>query len=528
MTAPQPEDGRIGPAAEAVPRPADPDLRHGTVQGVFSLGTVRMGTNLAGALALVILAHLLTPRDFGIVAIASAVLGVVQSSTELSLSQALIQKDQVRPSQVDTAWTMSLIRSVLLVLLFLAIAWPLSLIYAVPGLIPVLVVSGATGAVLGLQNPFIILVTKDLRFWPLAIYLLALKVLSLGLAIALALMLRSYWAIIAGNALGAVIVTVWSYLLVPYRPRFCLRDARDIWSFSGWMFFKQVVETLNWRIDQLIIGAVVSKPALGIYAMADSLAVIPARETLHPIRWVLFPSFANLTHDAERLKKACLRAQSTLPMVAAPLGIGLALVAEPAVQVMLGPQWSAATPFVSIAAILYTFSTFSVALQPAAMAVGRTRLLFLQQVLALAVKVPLLVAGLLVGGLLGAALGRCLAELLSTLFEMVATRILTGIRVAAQLAAHATTIAGLIAMAAAILPLRHLLRADGWPALLQLALEVTAGGLGYVGAVLAIWHVTGRRDGPVTELLHVAARAGSALQGKAGLRRLRAATAPSR
>ena len=347
-------------------------LKLGMVRGAFSLGAARLAANLLGAAAIVVLARLLTPEDFGIVAIASSTLAIVQSCTELSLSNALVQKAEVRRSHVDTAWTMGLLRSIALCLLFAILAWPLSTIYSVPALVPVLIVSGLTGAVMGLQNPLVTLVTKEMRFWPLALAHLSQKFLSLAVTIVLAVLLHSYWAIIAGNALGALFASLLTYFLVPYRPRLTLVHWRDIWSFSGWMFFKQLCETLNWRVDQLMIGAVVPKAQLGAYAMGDSLAVIPSRDTVHPIRHALFPGLANLNGDPVRLRNASLRAQTTLAMVTAPLCIGLALVAEPVVRVALGEQWIEAVPFVQISALLYSFNIFSSGLQPVAMAMGRT------------------------------------------------------------------------------------------------------------------------------------------------------------
>lgn len=487
-------------------------LKLGMVRGVFSLAGARLAANLLGAVAIVILARLLTPEDFGIVAIAGSVLSLVQSCTELSLSNALVQKDKVDKSHVDTVWTMALFRSAALCLLFVVLAWPLSVLYSVPELVPVLMISGLTGAVMGLQNPLITLVTKQMRFGPMALVQMGHKLLSHGAAIALALAFHSYWAIIAGNALGAVFAALLTYLLVPYRPRFSLLHVREIWSFSGWMFFKQLCETLNWRVDQLILGALVPKAQLGVYAIADSLAVIPSRETIQPIRHALFPGLANLNGDAVRLKNACLRAQATLAMVTAPLGIGLALVADPAVRIALGEQWIAAIPFVQISAVFYTISIFSTGLQPVAMAMGRTRILFIQQAIVLVLKVPLIIAGFLFGGLLGAALGRCLCEFISMVLELIASKILTGVSVTAQAISHIITLIGLTAMAGGVYLAHTLLERTQSGHAMQLAAEVAAGGTIYAAAVAAVWFAAGRPDGPVSEILLVAGRFGSSLR----------------
>lgn len=487
-------------------------LKFGVARGAFSLGGTRIATNILNAGAIILLARLLTPEDFGIVAIASSVLSVVQSCTELSLGNALIQKDKVSKSHIDSAWTLALIRSLFLAGLFVLLSWPLSIAYANPDLVPVFIVSGLTGAIAGIQNPMMALVSKEMRFGPTALYQFSQKALSLVFAIALALTLHSYWAIIAGNALGVLGAAFISYLVLPYRPAISFKNTREIWGFSGWLFVKQLCETLNWRIDQIILGLFLPKAQLGIYAMADNLAVIPARETIHPVRQALFPGLANLTGDINRMTGAFLRAQASIAMITAPLGIGLALVAEPAVKIALGDQWLEAIPYVQIAAVLYSFGTFSVALQPVAMAMGRTRMLFIQQLIALCVKVPLLVGGLVLGGLLGAALGRALSEFISMLIEFIASKMLLGLSLGKQFAAHGVTALGIVAMAAGVLLLQKALALTELGALAELCLQVAAGGLCYCGAVLLAWLALGRPEGAVTELIGMAGRIASLLR----------------
>ena len=475
-------------------------LRGGVVKGAFSLGGARIVSNLLSAGAILVLARLLTPEDFGIVAIAMAVLTVVQSSTELSLNNALIQKDSVDRSHIDTAWTMALIRAVIIVVFFVLAAWPLSLAYSNLDMIPVFIVSGITGALIGLQNPHIWLATKKMSFMPLALVQLSFKGFGIPISIALALVWESYWSIIAGNALGALAAGALSYILLPYRPRLTLEHVREIWSFSGWMFFNQFLETLNWRIDQLIIGLVVPKGQLGIYAVADNFAVIPTRETTQPIRHALFPGLANLSNDKARLTRSHVLAQSTIAMLIAPLGVGLALVAGPAVAIALGDKWLAAIPFVEICAVYYALGTFSMGLQPVAMALAKTKLLFIRQVIAVFVKVPLIVAGLVTGGLIGAAIGRFVSELITVIIELLFLRHLLELPVWRQLTHHGLTFFGLIVMTLAVFAVDLIPGAANWGAASELVAKTAVGGAAYAGAIVLAWLAFGRPKGPVTEL----------------------------
>jgi O-antigen/teichoic acid export membrane protein len=261
---------------------------------------------------------------------------------------------------------------------------------------------------------------------------------------------------------------------------------------------------------------VVPKAQLGIYAVADNLAVIPTRESIQPIRHALFPGMANLSQDLPRLSRSHLLAQSSIAMLIAPLGVGLALVAEPAVAVALGNQWEAAVPFVQIGAVYYSLGTFSMGLQPVAMALAKTKLLFIRQVIAVFIKIPLIVGGLLAFGLVGAALGRLISEFVTVLVEFLFLRNLLKLPVSQQLRHHALTICGLLVMAAGLPLIEGALASINIPVAAELALTVLCGGLLYVGTLAVVWLVTGRPSGPLTELMGSIAR----MTGKGRERRM--------
>ncbi|MBV7266307.1 lipopolysaccharide biosynthesis protein [Erythrobacter ani] len=478
-------------------------LRFGVMRGALSLGGVNVAANVLSAAGLLVLARLLTPEDFGIVAIATAVLVLVQSCTELSLNNALIQKETVDKSHVDTAWTMALIRSAVICAIFAAAAWPLSIAYGNPDLVPVFLVSGLTGAILGLQNPHVWLATKQMSFAPLAIAQFLRRALGIVFAIVLAFVLQSYWAIIWGSLAGAVAATLLSYVLVRYRPQLSLAHVREIWSFSGWMFLSQIFETLNWRADQLIAGLAVSKDQLGIYAMADNVAAIPSREAVHPIKHALFSGLANISNDIGRLRLSQQRAQSTIAMLVAPLGVGLALVAEPAVALALGSQWEGTVLFLQIISIAYILGSFSIGLQPLAMALGNTRLLFLWNFLSVCVKIPAIIIGFMTAGLVGVAVARLISDLASALIEFLFIKRLLDIGVLRQISRHWLTVAGLLAMTAAVLIASAAMPLGDIPLVVDLLARITIGAIAYTGTILVIWLVAGRPEGPVSIMFDV-------------------------
>ena len=227
------------------------NLRHGVIRGAFSLGSARVIVSLMNALGILILARLLVPEDFGIVAIATAITTVVISMTEASLQSALVRGPEPTRQHIDTVWTMSLIRAVIIYGVVAAAAWPVAIAYGDDRLFEVMLVAGLSGAFMDFGNPRIFLATREMRFAPLMMFQILQKAAGLLLALGLALSIGSYWAIIIGNAAGAILASLLSYVLVPYLPRFSLQKVREIWGFSGWLFLTQLCETINWRFDQL-------------------------------------------------------------------------------------------------------------------------------------------------------------------------------------------------------------------------------------------------------------------------------------
>lgn len=138
----------------------------------------------------------------------------------------------------------------------------------------------------------------------------------------------------------------------------------------------QPVNTLNWRFDHLVIGYFLGNVPLGYYSVGDNLTASPTRAAITPVAQTLFPAMARLTGDVQHLRQAYQRAQSLMLAVALPLGCGFAIVAEPLVLLTMGEKWSHAITIIQLLAAIFALQTLSSAVQPLAMAMGQTRMLF--------------------------------------------------------------------------------------------------------------------------------------------------------
>jgi O-antigen/teichoic acid export membrane protein len=478
-----------------------PNIRGKILRGSVWISGARLVANALSALSTIVLARLLLPSDFGLVALAMSMLAVLQAFTELSLSQALIHiKDPTR-DHYNTAWTLSLIRGLLIGIGFAAAAPVLASLYAEPRLEPVMLALGVSAALAGIQNPTLIMLQKTLNFHQDAILGIAAALVNVSVSIGSALVLRSYWALIAGLLAGQVASTVLSYTIFPFRPAPRVKHFRELWQFSVWLSVSQIVNTLNYRFDHLVVGTFLGRAELGFYTVGGRLAVVPGQELVRPLTSTLFPAFTFAGADTERLKRAYQRVQRVVTAVALPTSVGSGLIADPFVRIALGPSWLGAIPIIQLVAFAFSLDTLGSLVVPLAMAKGETRSLFLRSSLKLAVRVPLILLGMAAGGLVGLLVGRAIAGFIGVVVDMTMVRRLAGLSVTAQLRANARCFLATGVMIVACVCFYQSVGTVGLA--LQLAGTIAIGVVSYLSATWACWQIAGRPEGPENEAIDI-------------------------
>lgn len=481
-----------------------------SVSGLLMKGSLwisggRAIVNALTFLNTIILARLLTPSDFGLVAIGTAIFLILSSVTEMSLSQALIRQGDLRDDHFHVAWTLGLLRGLFLAALIGTAAYPLALLYREPRLEEILYALALCMFISGLSNPRRVLLSRQLIFWQDSLISVSQKLTQVLVSILVAVYFRSYWAIIWGMLAGQVVAILISYTILPLRPKFLLRGARDFWSFSVWLTLGQAINTINWRFDQLLIGQMLGRMTLGYYAVGDNLAQMPTREVIAPLTQTVFPALSRLSNDKVRLVSAYQRCQTLVTAVALPAGIGCALVADPLIRAAMGEKWAGAIPVVQALSAVFAVQTLGSLVQPLGMAKGATRMLFQRDLQMFFLRLPVVIGGMLVAGLPGLLLARVVMGLVGILFNMSIVRKLTGLALVAQLLANTRAILAAIAMVLVVLAVERagLVPEDGRAiSLLMHAFVVSlVGALAYIGITAFLWHSMGRPEGPETEML---------------------------
>lgn len=471
--------------------------------GVLWLSGARVLVNIMGLCSTLVLARLLTPEDFGVVAIVTTLLSIIGPVTELSLSAALIQQQAPTEEHFHTAWTMNLLRALLVGGGFcLAAPWVADF-YGDTRLTGVMLAIGLSIVICGLSNPKLIVRERNLEFWPSFVMSVSNKLVGLLVGVTLALIYRNYWALIGGTLAAQLAGVAASYWLQPYRPRWSLRHFKQLWSFSIWLTLGQTVNTLNWRLDHLIVGTFLGPTALGTYVVGDNLAALPTRESTGPIQQTLFPSFRAVIHDRERLVRTYQRAQALVSAVALPIGFGVAVAADVLVPLVLGPNWGEAVLVVQVLSCVFALQTMGSTVQPLALAEGATQLMFRRDLFSFAMRVPIILLGMWWAGMPGIVYARMVTGVLAIGINMYVVQRLIGLSLLQQVGNTARSLISVAAMVIALLGLCH-----DWSVgdtagqrLVYLLLLGATGGVVYTAVHLFSWRLSGRPVGPESDLL---------------------------
>jgi PST family polysaccharide transporter len=454
-----------------------------------------MFSRLVNLAMTVALARLLVPADFGLVALGTTLLAILTAITDLSLANALIHHKELKRTDFDTAFTLSAIRGFVLASVMIGAGFVMADIYQDDRLIWVCCALGLRPLLSGLGSPRYVTYSKELNFKVVAFQEAMNYTAQFLVSVAIAYYTASYWAIVGGNVVAALVGIVLVYWQAPYRPRISFAATGKILSFSIWVTLSQVLMIIGNRFDNFLAGGVLGMSTFGAYNVGNTTTATITQSAIQPLERVLFPSFSKIVDDRKRLQVAFQKSQASLFSVGMPTGVGLALVAEPFVYLVLGPNWMiAATVMQFIAPVLGIQIVFGPT-NAISYALGATRLLFMRNLILFPLRVAVVFSGLYYYGLVGLLVARVISGgLFVTLMNFYLVRKLTGLSVSAQcIVTWRAWVAG-AAMTCCALSMRYYLGpiTNNMDATVSLLLTVIVGGVSYCAVHTALWFLSGR------------------------------------
>ncbi|WP_157756897.1 lipopolysaccharide biosynthesis protein [Plantactinospora sp. KBS50] len=319
-----------------------------------------------------LLAKLLGPAEFGIVAMGTVLIMIVQTVLQQGLTSAIVQREGLTPDQVDTAFVVLAVGGVALTLLTIAIAPVWALVNREPQLTAVTIALAPTVLLQGLSVVPETLLRRELQFRAVAIRTLLAATLSGLLGLGLALAGAGVWALVGQQVASALISLVVLWLVCPWRPgrRPRLAALRELWAFSAHAANAGLGAMLSSRMDLIVTGLVFGPVATGIYRLAARLPDVIVDITVRSLQQVALPALSRLQHDRVSFARYLARLQHLGAVAGLPVLGVLAAVAGPLVR-FLGPQWAGTELPLRLLCLFGAVNVYGVLLGPALQAIGQ-------------------------------------------------------------------------------------------------------------------------------------------------------------
>ncbi len=381
-------------------------LSGSVVKSSLWLGLGQIIQRLGSLISTVVLARLLFPDDYGLVALGTAIIGFFEVISNFQFGSALVKFQDATRGEYDTAWTCNILRGVLIALLMVACAPLLAKQMNEVRLEMLLYVLALNPLIDGWKNIGVIDFQKNLKYQRVVFIDIATKLTSLLLALIVAVIYRSYWALVAGMLAATSVSLILSYLLSPYRPSFSLSHTQRLFGFSLWLMFAQIMVYFNQRLEYWMLGALLSTATVGLYHFSYELANLIGVLTLMPLIAPLFPGFAKVADDRIRLKAGYLKSVEIVSLLGIPIGLGFAVIAPEFVPLVLGEKWISSVLPVQIFCIMNALVMPALASTGLLPAIGETKAVFkinLYQFFLRLIAVPVAISSF---GFFGAVVGR--------------------------------------------------------------------------------------------------------------------------
>jgi len=367
---------------------------------VFALRIINRGL---GFIRIIILARLLVPHDFGLFGIAMLAIATLETFSQTGFQAALVQKKKNVEPYLDTAWTISAIRGIILFLILFSSAPLIANFFDSAQATLIIKVIAVSTLLSGFRNIGIIFFQKELQFNKQFIYEVSGTLVDITVAISLAFILRNAWALVWGGLAANFVRVFMSYIIHPYRPRIRLEKEKfqQLFGFGKWVLGSSILAFLITQGDDIFVGKMLGVAALGFYQMAYLISNLPATEITHVISQVTFPAYSKLQDDLSKLREAYLKVLQITAFLSFPIAGLIFILAPDFTRIFLGEKWMPMVPAMQVLCIFGVTRALNATTGAIFHAVGKpsilTKVSFIQLIFLAAIIYPLVNVGKLVG-----------------------------------------------------------------------------------------------------------------------------------
>jgi O-antigen/teichoic acid export membrane protein len=405
-------------------------LKARSARGSLILATGSFFERGMGLVRTMILARILAPGDFGLMAIVMSVLAVLSSLTDIGVQQSIIRHPEGnQKGYLNVAWWIQVARAAGLFIAAFLIAPTICRFYGKPELLNLLRVSFLVVIFGGFTSPCLYLLDKEFRFVKALCLMQGSSLLGTVVAIILAFYMRSVWILVIAQLVQSGAQCLLSHILCPFRPMLEIdrRYFKDVLSFGRGMAGLSFLTIISMQTDVFVMGKLLTSKQVGMYALALSLAQQPMLLFARTIGRVLLPAFAEKQNDKKALRSALVRILKSILLFGVPLSVLAALGAKTILSVIYGAQYSVvAVPF-ALLCFAMLFYVQAVVLSQIYMGIGMPHLQRRYVILLAGLIICLIYPGIKLFGLAGAAGVLLFSHCVAVLMQIAWMRSVIGI-----------------------------------------------------------------------------------------------------
>jgi PST family polysaccharide transporter len=314
--------------------------------GAAYTGAAQAVTVTLSILSTIVVARILSPSDYGVIAMAAPVTNFILLFQNLGLGQAVIQSRTISAQQLNGLFWVNVGASFAIAILFVAISPLVGWFYGDPRAGYVVAASAITVVIGGTVLQHQAILNRELRFRALSLATIAMVATTFAATVAAALWLRSYWALWLGTLAGTVVNAIILWSIGHWRPSwsFSLRGTREMLKFGAGVTGFNLFNFVSRNLDNVLIAHAWGSAAVGLYDRAYRLMMFPVQNINGPLSQVMLPILARLRDEPERFRRAFMMAAQAIQLAAVP-GMAVAVASsDRLIPFLLGARWAEAGP----------------------------------------------------------------------------------------------------------------------------------------------------------------------------------------
>lgn len=332
----------------------EPSFRKKVGVGAVWVTASNISARLFQIISAVILARLLLPTDFGLMAIAMAVINMTQRATQSGFESALIQKQDVTDQFLNTAWTVEFLRNLILFLIIFFTAPLLATFFDEPRAGLILEVVSLVMVFQGAKNMGVVMFRKELDFKKQFIFEILPVIANIVTVIPLAFLLRNVWALIWAALISNGVMFLLSFYLHPFRPRFDFNLSRMkmLVNFGKWILGSNIVVMVRNQGVTMFIGKYLGIPILGYYNRSTTFSLTIFQQINGLVWKVGYPAYSHIQGRQANIKSAALKTLKLVTFIVVPFAGGLFLFSREFVHYFLTDKWLPIIPVIKIFSLM--------------------------------------------------------------------------------------------------------------------------------------------------------------------------------